>query len=155
MFQCLTVSFAACQSGWRSFNGYCYKFVSEKKSWHASESYCGNVAPANTNGNLASIGDDATNMFLSTISSGKQAWIGGHQDSENQWSWSDGRNWNFTYWATNQPNSGGEDQKYISTNFREDGKWNDNNGNSVRQFLCQYSTGNTIHITHIAAHKHL
>ena len=93
------------------------------------------MAPANTTANLASIGDDATNMFLSTISSGEQAWIGGQQDSENQWSWSDGRNWNFTNWATNQPNNGGGDQKYISTNFREDGKWNDYNGHSKRQFL--------------------
>ena len=146
MFQCLTVLFTACQSGWRSFNGYCYKFVSEKKSWEASENYCSNIAPANTKGYLASIGDNATNMFLSRMINGKQAWVGGQQDNENQWSWTDGRNWNYTNWATNQPNNGGGDQKYISTNFRDNGKWNDNNGNSERQFLCQYFTGTSIRL---------
>ena len=99
------------------------------------------MAPANTTANLASVGDDATNMFLSTMTSGKEAWIGGQQDSVGVWSWSDGRNWNFTAWATNQPNNGGGDQKFISTNFGADGKWNDNNGNSIRPSVCQYYTG--------------
>ena len=39
-------------------------------------------------------------MFLSTLTSGEEAWIGGQQDSVGVWSWSDGRNWNFTSWAT-------------------------------------------------------
>ena len=141
MFQYLTDLFAACQTGWRSFNGYCYKYVPDEKSWHAAENYCQNAAPANTTANLASVGDDATNMFLSTLTSGEQAWIGGQQDSVGVWSWSDGRNFNFTAWATNQPNNGGGNQKFISTNFGEDGKWNDNNGNSDLQSVCQYYTG--------------
>ena len=115
--------------------------MSEKKSWQAAENYCRNMAPANTTANLASIGDDATNMFVSTMTSGKQAWIGGQQDDVGVWSWSDGRNWNFTSWATNQPNNGGQDQKFISTNFDSDGKWNDNNGNSEIESVCQYYTG--------------
>ena len=94
------VSFAACQSGWRPFNGYCYKFVSEKKSWQAAENYCQSIAPANKSANLASVGDDATNMFLSMMTSGVQAWIGGQQDDVGVWSWSDRRDWNFTSWAT-------------------------------------------------------
>ena len=74
--------------------------MSEKKSWQAAENYCRNMAPANTTANLASVGDDATNMFLSTLTSGEEAWIGGQQDNVGVWSWSDGRNWNFTSWAT-------------------------------------------------------
>ena len=101
------------------------------------------MVPANTTANLASIGDDATNMFLSTLTSGEEAWIGGQQDSVGVWSWSDGRNWNFTSWAANQPNNGGGNQKFISTNFGAYGKWNDNNGNSERKSMCQYYTGTT------------
>ena len=80
-------------------------------------------------------------MFIATLTSGEEAWIGGQQDSVGVWSWSDGRYWNFTAWATNQPNNGGGDQKFISTNFGADGKWNDNNGNSIKPSVCQYYTG--------------
>ena len=104
------------------------------------------MAPANTTANLASIGDDATNMFLSTMMSGKEAWIGGQQDDVGVWSWSDGRTFNFTAWATNQPNNGGGNQKFISTNFDADGKWNDINGNSERKSVCQYYTGTVYEI---------
>ena len=45
-------------------------------------------------------GDDGTNIFLSTLTSGEEAWIGGQQDDVGVWSWSDGRIWNFTSWAT-------------------------------------------------------
>ena len=133
--------FAACQFGWRSFNSYCYKFVSEKKSWQAAKIHCESLTPTEKIGNLASVGDNATNMFISTLTSGEEAWIGGQQDDVGVWSWSDGRNWNFTSWATNQPNNGGQNQKFISTNFGADGIWNDNNGNSERESVCQYHTG--------------
>ena len=43
--------------------------------------------------------------------------------------------------TTGQPNNGGGIQKFISTNFGADGKWNDNNGNSIRPSVCQYYTG--------------
>ena len=123
------------------FNGYCYKFVAEKKSWQAAKIHCESITPTEKIGNLASVGDEATNMFLSMMTSGEEAWIGGQQDDVGVWSWSDGRNFNFTAWATNQPNNGGGNQKFISTNFGEDGKWNDNNGNSDLQSVCQYYTG--------------
>ena len=100
--------------GWRSFNGCCYKYVPDEKSWHAAKNYCQQIAPANTTANLASVGDDATNMFLSTLTSGEEAWIGGQQDSVGVWSWSDGRNWNFTSWAT-----GRVDTRYILKKYIE------------------------------------
>ena len=141
MFETFTYLFAACQTGWLSFNNYCYKFVAETKSWQAAKIHCESITPTEKIGNLASVGNDATNMFLSMMTSGEEAWIGGQQDDVGVWSWSDGRNFNFTAWATNQPNNGGGNQKFISTNFGEDGKWNDNNGNSIRPSICQYYTG--------------
>ena len=96
----LTDLFSACQTGWLSFKSYCYKFVAERKSWQAAKIHCESITPKNKIGDLASIGDDATNMFLSRMTTGKQAWIGGQQDSLGVWSWSDGRYWNFTSWAT-------------------------------------------------------
>ena len=100
--------FSACQPGWRSFNSYCYKFVAEKKSWQAAKIHCESITPTQKIGNLASVGDDATNMFLSMMTSGEEAWIGGQQDDVGVWSWSDGRYWNFTSWAT-----GRVDTRYI------------------------------------------
>ena len=91
-----------------SFKGYCYKFVSERKSWEAAKINCESITPTRKIGNLASIGDSATNMFLSTLTSEKEAWIGGQQDDDGAWSWSDGRYWNFTSWAT-----GRVDTRYI------------------------------------------
>ena len=34
------------------------------------------------------------------MTSGEEAWIGGQQDDVGVWKWSDGREWNFTSWAT-------------------------------------------------------
>ena len=47
-------------------------------------------------------------MFLSTLTSGEEAWIGGQQDNVGVWSWCDGRSFNFTSWAT-----GRVDTRYI------------------------------------------
>ena len=133
----------ACQAGWRAYGptGLCYKFQSDKKSWEAARAHCQSIAPTNKTGDLASVGDSATNMFLSSMTTEEQVWLGGFMNEDGDWVWSDGRKWVFTSWYTGQPNNGGGIQKFVTINFGEEGGWNDNNGNSERHFLCQYNIG--------------
>ena len=41
-------------------------------------------------------------------------WVNGtDKGHEGNWRWSDGSSWNFTAWATNQPNNCGEKENYL------------------------------------------
>ena len=84
------------------------------------------------------MGDNDTNTFLSSLTS-KEVWIGGYQNQNNDWTWSDGTEWVFTSWASGQPNSG--HQNHVAFNFGTPRGWNDANKHSEREFLCQYNTG--------------
>ena len=106
------------------------------KSWSDAQSNCNAIAPAGKIGDLASVPDNETNIFLSTITS-DTLWIGGYLDSEKQWSWLDKSNWTFDAFAPGQPND--ENQKHLSFNFKFPGGWNDAYGNIKYGYICQYT----------------
>ena len=69
------------------------------------------------------------------------SWLGGYEDDMKNWMWSDGSLWNFTNWATNQPDNAGGKENYLETNFRgEVLLWNDRPVNSTLTtgYICQY-----------------
>ena len=133
--------FAACASGWTSYGhtGRCYQYFTTRKSWDEAVSHCKSVTPDGKNGTLASIGDHFTNKFLSTLTT-KQVWIGGHQDDNDNWTWTDGSRFRYSSWAHGQPNDA--NQKHIAFNFKTAGEWNDANMHAQKGFICQYSGNN-------------
>ena len=56
---------------------------------------------------------------------------------DDKWSWTDGSRFKFTGWAAGQPNN--ENHYHIAFNFKTAGGWNDEDMNSEKGFLCQYS----------------
>ena len=69
------------------------------------------------------------------------SWLGGYEDDMKNWMWSDGSLWNFTNWATNQPDNAGGIEDYLESNFRGGVLlWNDRPVNSTLTtgYICQY-----------------
>ena len=91
-----------------------------------------------SNGDLASIPDQATNEFLTTLST-DISYIGASDaESEGTWKWSDGTPWGFQNWAPGEPNNVGGRQNFASINHMDVGLWDDNFETDTRPFFCQY-----------------
>lgn len=78
----------------------CYYFNAAPTMWLKAEENC--IA---RNGHLASISSTIGNSVLRQIGSlscAKEFWLGGSYDTElsNQWSWTDGRRFTYTNWAS-------------------------------------------------------
>ena len=103
---------------------------------------------AQTNGDLASIPDQATNDFLTTLSADK-SWIGATDAAlEGSWTWTDGTPWGYESWLEGEPNNGGSrgDQHYGTINHQGAGLWDDLQATYHEPFFCQYDLGEKLWI---------
>ena len=126
---------AGCAPGWTPFEhtGRCYKVFTGAVSWAAARSVC-----AEHQGDLASVPDQQTNDFLSSLSVAS-AWLGGSAgDSGGGWTWSDGTPWGYTNWS---PGHGRGEQDCLILE-QSSGLWYDEV--NPEQFICQYEPGKFI-----------
>ena len=124
-----------CKSGWTPFyrTGRCYKMVSSGKDWNGARAHCQGQGPS---GDLASIPDQETNEFItSLLPDAGGYWIGGTDAaSEGAWQWSDGTPWGYTNWGSGEPNNDGGQHYLVTAN----GLWADAAlGSWGRWFICQ------------------
>ena len=66
-------------------------------AWQEAHEHCQMAS----GGDLASIPDEDTNVFLETLTQGKaHVWVGGHRSNGNgeDWVWSDETPWKFQNW---------------------------------------------------------
>ena len=128
IFNCLDT----CPEGWHYFSetNSCYKVVEASKTWDEARTACKEF-----DAELASIPDEATNTFLTTLTTGS-SWIGGYHDSDKIWKWSDGSVWSYTNWCSGQPTY---DTRHVAFNchWLQDGvgQWDDSG--SSPSFICQ------------------
>ena len=125
-----------------SGNGHSYEVVTDDPlNWEDAKTAAENRLLMGESGYLATITSqeeqDFIQSYVLTQSSddSSHAWLGGYQPTQTSggaWEWITGETWNFTNWATGEPNfgSGGEyylmlyqiDDAAYSFNF---GEWND------------------------------
>ena len=92
-------------------------------SWTEARTQCQTIAPYN--GDLASVPDQATNDFLTTLTT-EVAWLGGNDlESEGVWIWTDGTPWSFESWNSGEPSNGGGNESFLELNYANVGGWND------------------------------
>ena len=92
---------------------------------------------AQTNGDLASIPDQATNEFLTTLST-DISYIGASDaESEGTWKWTDGTTWGYESWFGGGPNNA-NNQDYGTINYGGAGLWDDQHDWHAQPFFCQY-----------------
>ncbi|XP_039456452.1 C-type lectin domain family 4 member E-like [Oreochromis aureus] len=92
-----------CPVGW-SFNHSCYLVSKNSASWDAARKDC-----RDRGADLVVINSPEEKNFLSTITT-EGVWIGlNDKEEEGTWKWVDGTPLTLMYWATEQPNNGGEE----------------------------------------------
>jgi len=124
-------------AGWSGYQGHCYRYFPDKKSWGDARSHCQSLG-----GDLASTADAAENSFAHSLIQGDNApWTGlNDQASEGSWKWCDGTPAPWLNWNSGEPNnSGNEDcmHLYHYPGQPYDKKWNDANCGSAYPFLCE------------------
>ena len=132
--------------------GLYYRFFQSTQSWTGALCSCLASAPRGYSGNLASVHDNITNTFVTSLIPGA-AWLGGYQNSngtEEPWRWSDGSAWDFENWKSGEPNNccGGVDnmfgEDYLAVDGKGNGmKWNDGGVSNWWMddddgYVCQY-----------------
>ena len=101
------------------------------QSWNNARRSC-----QDNNADLASITDEATNIFLTSLTK-KRSWIGGYLDSDKKWKWTDGSAWSYTNWYPGEPNNQGGKQDKLIFNYEVVSKWDDDDEKFKRSYICQ------------------
>uniref|UniRef100_A0A3P8TJI4 C-type lectin domain-containing protein n=1 Tax=Amphiprion percula TaxID=161767 RepID=A0A3P8TJI4_AMPPE len=142
-----------CLEGWRDYEGKCYFFSTDTKTWTEANAFC-----SEQNSDLMSIQDvhervrnsntndvAAINVFLSF----HIFWIGLNDHVvEGVYEWSDGSPFieYLQYWMPGQPDNWGDEPgedcgQVVGSSF---GQWNDENCNVKRKYICKHINGKSM-----------
>ena len=85
---------------------------------------------------MVSIHSYEENQFVLGLDS--DPWIGGKRDpdSRDNWGWSDGTPWSYTYWQSGQPNDSGGDEDCARMKNNA-GQWTDKKCSDTKTFVCK------------------
>ena len=96
----LKLCLLGCKHPWSLFKGKCYKVFDGASRRGEARKYCQEYE----HGELASVPDQETNRFLSSLAkSNLFAMIGGYKDRAQQWHWYDGSPWQFENFRDGHP----------------------------------------------------
>lgn len=139
-----------CPDGFVYFKQNCYKYFGsyggpDQLAWRDARHACNDMGAT-----LASIHSRAENQFVNSFSAvlnnsnTRIAWVGGYlYKYDNSYQWSDGSNWDFTYWRQGEPSNNGGVEECITTftNYPTPfkGTFNDANCNNVYPYVCKIS----------------
>jgi len=121
-----------CPEKWLRFGSNCYRFPNGTETeWAQAESNCQRLLAG---AHLASIHSVEEQRFVLN-NYPIYIWLGGSDlNEEGSWVWTDGSQWDFSAWHTEEPNNAGEGEDCL-VHRGED--WNDNGCSDRRGFLCK------------------
>ncbi|PFX30431.1 Macrophage mannose receptor 1 [Stylophora pistillata] len=124
-----------CPSGWMTNGSFCYKLMSQSKTWTDARDTCRSFA---ANSDLVSVHSTAENEIVASLFNGSlyAAWIGlSDRGVLYGYAWSDKTPVQFTKWNVQQPDSHQGQQPCVE--MYSTGEWGDTGCYSVKQFICK------------------
>lgn len=101
------------------FNGKWYAVVLEKANWAVAQSRC-----KQHGGQLAVAHDEATAMFIKSLSAKLRLWLGATDEKvEGKWIWVDGQEMTYSMWEPAEPSNDNGKENYLRTS--PNGRWAD------------------------------
>ncbi|MEQ2248138.1 hypothetical protein ILYODFUR_016179 [Ilyodon furcidens] len=129
-----------CREGWREYEGKCYFFSTDTKSWMEANAYC-----LEHNTNLMSIQNIHERLWVRTQIGTEIFWIGlNDKIVEGVWEWSDGTPFieYLSFWMSGQPDNWNDAEDCGQLVGSNSGHWNDENCNNKRKYICKYINTN-------------
>jgi len=129
----------SCSSGWQEFEGACYIYKAERRTWEEVSAACQHLHPG---AELTSVTNSRENEFLRNLINGSSPWTGGHRQPETpsgSWTWSDGAPWSYTNWASGNPDNY-PDWHCVGMSY-SDGLLYNHPCTSTYRSLCKYRLG--------------
>ncbi|XP_036973174.1 macrophage mannose receptor 1 [Acanthopagrus latus] len=138
----LSCAHSQCHQGWREFEGKCYYFSTDAKSWNDANAFC-----MTQRSSLMSIQDVHERQWVSTQLNSDIYWIGLNDHVvEGVWEWSDGKPFieYLSFWMGGQPDNWGDDPgedcgQVVGSSY---GRWNDENCDVQRKYICKHINPN-------------
>ncbi|XP_071760529.1 C-type lectin domain family 19 member A [Centroberyx gerrardi] len=145
---------ASCPLFWTQFEGNCYRFFPLNRTWAEADLYCSEFSNGLKSAKLTSIHSWQENVFVYDLVNSRvpgiptDIWVGLHdRRQEGALEWTDGSNYQYSYWDGNQPDDGihriPQDEDCVEIWFRHNSalrSWNDNSCDKAFPFVCKIPT---------------
>ncbi|XP_038062167.1 C-type mannose receptor 2-like [Patiria miniata] len=93
-----------CEPPWQAFQHNCYLYVAMAQSYNAAEQHCKSYSTQGRAAHLASILSEAESQFISTLTGGRDTWIGYNDLAvEGIYTWLDGSPHGYENWKPGFP----------------------------------------------------
>ncbi|XP_073910034.1 C-type lectin domain family 17, member A [Castor canadensis] len=127
----LDCSRVTCPDGWVPFEGKCYYFSSNTKSWDDARSFC-----QESYSHLVIIDSFAEHNFVTkTHGSPRVYWLGlNDKEREGDWRWLDGSPVTLSFWDPQEPNN---IQNEDCASMNKGGTWNDLSCAKTTYWICE------------------
>ncbi|XP_071490718.1 uncharacterized protein [Diadema antillarum] len=125
-----------CPTGYvQGFEGFCYKFATEIKSWTDARADC----RAETNSDLVEIQSAEKNEYITNMTASAPHWIGLYDAAnEGDWRWgSDCMTPTFVSWASGEPGNGLIPQEDCAAINGISGEWSDLSCDMILSYVCE------------------
>ncbi|XP_070272260.1 C-type lectin domain family 17, member A isoform X7 [Myotis yumanensis] len=120
-----------CPEGWLPFQGKCYYFSRNTKSWDEARKFC-----QENYSHLVIISSiDEQNFVVKAHGSPRVHWLGlSDREHEGDWKWLDGSPVTLSFWEPEEPNNM-DDEDCVS--LTKQGTWNDLSCNKATYWICE------------------
>ncbi|CAL8384873.1 unnamed protein product [Gadus morhua 'NCC'] len=142
LYALLACAYSQCEPGWRPYQGRCYYFSVEPKSWNQAHASCLTLG-----GDLMSIQTYQERQWVRSQLDGNSYWIGlNDRVMEGQWDWTDGSPFieSLVYWVPGQPDNWGKDpgQDCGQVLGASQGLWTDERCDTALKYICKVTNPN-------------
>ncbi|KAM7140927.1 C-type lectin domain family 17, member A [Molossus nigricans] len=120
-----------CPEGWLRFEGKCYYFSPNTKSWDEARKFC-----QENYSHLVIISSIAEQNFVSKAHrSPRVHWLGlSDREHEGDWKWLDGSPVTLSFWEPEEPNNINDED---CASMNKGGTWNDLSCNKATYWICE------------------